>query len=316
MAISARVYGPGAALLLLLSHWLLFSGWELAGRWFYLMAWWPYIFLVDWLVRLKKGDSLVTGRPREFLLLIPCSASLWLIFEGFNLRLGNWHYVDLVPDLARRWPGYFSAFGTVLPGLFITYQLLEACGLLKGCRIRPLKEPRLLYPLLVLLGGLGLVLPLAQPRYFFPLVWLAFTFLLEPVNYALGAPSLLGDWQRGDPRRLYLLLLAGLICGFLWEFWNFWAVSKWVYTVPLVGGLKVFEMPLLGFLGFPPFAVECYVMVNFLSLFRGGRSWEHPGGGSAIALRLPPWLGLILCGAFCLLMFHLIDTHTVLNFLP
>jgi len=60
------------------------------------------------------------------------------------------------------------------------------------------------------------------------------------------------------------LLAAGLVCGFLWEFFNYWAISKWTYTVPYLGNVKIFEMPVLGFLGFPPFAVECWVIYIFV----------------------------------------------------
>jgi hypothetical protein len=28
--------------------------------------------------------------------------------------------------------------------------------------------------------------------------------------------------------------------------------------------VKIFEMPVLGYLGFPPFALECYAMWHFL----------------------------------------------------
>jgi len=34
--------------------------------------------------------------------------------------------------------------------------------------------------------------------------------------------------------------------------------------VPLAGKVKIFEMPVLGYLGFPVFALECYVMVEFV----------------------------------------------------
>jgi hypothetical protein len=60
------------------------------------------------------------------------------------------------------------------------------------------------------------------------------------------------------------LLVAGAACGVLWEFWNYWATTRWTYTVPYVGHLKVFEMPVLGYLGFPPFALECYAMFHWL----------------------------------------------------
>jgi hypothetical protein len=50
----------------------------------------------------------------------------------------------------------------------------------------------------------------------------------------------------------------------LWEFWNYWAHTKWVYTVPILPQIKIFEMPFLGFFGFGPFALECYVATNLL----------------------------------------------------
>jgi hypothetical protein len=110
-----------------------------------------------------------------------------------------------------------------------------------------------------------------------------------------------------------------LICGFLWEFWNFWALSKWIYTVPLFEKGKGFEMPFLGFLGFPPFAVQAYVMYKFISLFRSGRGWEE----STYRLNLekktrPPTLILtaILIGSFFILIFRAIDSYTVDSYYP
>jgi len=35
-------------------------------------------------------------------------------------------------------------------------------------------------------------------------------------------------------------------------------------AVPYLGHVKVFEMPVLGYLGFPPFALECYAMYHWL----------------------------------------------------
>jgi len=37
----------------------------------------------------------------------------------------------------------------------------------------------------------------------------------------------------------------------VWEFWNYGA-NEMTYTVPFFGNVKIFEMPVLGFLGFPP----------------------------------------------------------------
>jgi hypothetical protein len=112
-------------------------------------------------------------------------------------------------------------------------------------------------------------------------VWGFAYFLTDPVCYWVrraeknhAGRSLLGQLAAGDNTRLVALLAAGFLCGGLWEAWNLGARTKWIYSVPFFDELKLGEMPVLGFLGFPPFALECYAMVNFLSLFRDGRNWE------------------------------------------
>jgi hypothetical protein len=157
------------------------------------------------------------------------------------------------------------------------------------------------------------------PEYFFPFIWVGFTLLLDPINYRLGGRSLLGDLEEGNPRKIYLLLIAGLICGLLWEFWNFWAFSKWIYTVPFFEKTKGFEMPFLGFLGFPPFAVQAYVMVNTLSLFRHKRGWEESQYQHDLHKRTRPLtsvLTTIFIISFSVLIFRAIDLKTVDSYEP
>jgi hypothetical protein len=101
------------------------------------------------------------------------------------------------------------------------------------------------------------VVPPTVARYLAAPVWLGFIFLLEPINARLGAETLTRE-------RLINLGLSGLLCGVLWEFWNFWSRSKWHYTVPIMEHLKIFEMPLPGYLGFPAFAFECFTMYVFV----------------------------------------------------
>jgi hypothetical protein len=101
---------------------------------------------------------------------------------------------------------------------------------------------------------------------------LSFILLLDPINYFRGWPSIVADVSQGNYRRLLSLLVAGGLCGLLWEFWNYWALTKWTYTVPYLGTIKIFEMPVLGYLAFPPFAVECWVMYIFLRSLLAQRS--------------------------------------------
>ena len=138
-------------------------------------------------------------------------------------------------------------------------------------RRRPVRTGFSLAELMIAVGILGMglamvALPLAYPSpYIFASVWAGFVLLCDPLNYLLGRPSLLGDLAKGRPGRVVSLLIAGGICGFLWEFWNYWATTKWIYTVPFTQNIKIFEMPLLGFVGFFPFAWECFCMYHFLA---------------------------------------------------
>ncbi len=88
--------------------------------------------------------------------------------------------------------------------------------------------------------------------------------MLDPVNYMHKQPSIIGHLKG---RKLVIplsLLLAGIVCGVLWEFWNYWAVNKWYYNIPFLGFFKIFEMPILGYLGYFPFALSLYAMYFFV----------------------------------------------------
>jgi hypothetical protein len=119
-------------------------------------------------------------------------------------------------------------------------------------------------------------------------VWLGFIFLLDPINAWLGGESLWTDIRGGNYDRLINLSLSGLLCGVLWEFWNYWSHAKWIYTVPIMENLKVFEMPVPGYLGFPAFALECFTMYVFVrTIMFGFRAptvaGRGPRGGSPAA---------------------------------
>jgi hypothetical protein len=314
MATQKNIRGILGLVILLLSHLLLVMEVELVASWFYYWVWWSYILIVDSLIYAIKKNSLIMNRKGEFFVMLFWSIVIWTFFEAINLIMQNWYYSNVVPFLVMRWLCYGVAYATVLPALFETTELLEAMGLFKNSLVKPLAVTTALKAGLISLGIAFLVGVLCYPRYCFPLVWGSIIFLFEPINYRWSDRSLLKDWERGTARKFYLLLTAGLICGILWEFWNFWAATKWIYTVPFFEELKIFEMPLLGFLGFPPFAVECYVVYNFISIFRHHRGWEEDNyrlnQGKRVVLPLvilSSLVGLI----FCLATFNAMDRRTV-----
>ena len=113
---------------------------------FYSLVWWSYILMVDGLVYRRQGNSLIVNRTRQFFRLIPWSVVIWLIFEGFNLILKNWYYLGVPKAIFLRWPGYFVAFGTVLPAILETRELLWAWGIFEKSRMKPIRYRPVLAP--------------------------------------------------------------------------------------------------------------------------------------------------------------------------
>ncbi|MCM0755240.1 hypothetical protein M7784_08260 [Desulfovibrio aminophilus] len=276
--------------------------------WYFSFAWWPAILATQAAVKLKGGRSTLFDDPRLFATLLPLSLTIWLVFEALNFRLGNWSYLNLPRELHWRWLGYALSFSSVLPALTTAADLLEHTGLFARSRCKPLVRPDALRPGLLAAGTACLVLPLMAPRLFFPLVWGAFVFLLEPWLHRHGGDSLLSDLESGRPRRPLLLLASGLLCGFFWEMWNFRAGARWVYDIPLPAGPKVFEMPLLGFLGFPAFALECFCLTSAFFILRRRVSLLSPG------TRRLAWAALILgAAAFDVWVMRGIDSWTMIS---
>ncbi|MDP6699368.1 MAG: hypothetical protein QGH25_06955 [Candidatus Latescibacteria bacterium] len=273
-------------LFIALSFALMFLQVEPFATFFYLFAWYGLVFTWDQLIRAREGRSLVArcGAGGCALILF-WSAVGWLLFELINFRLENWYYVFVTDQPWLRLVATFLAFATVFPGIFWVEHYLALHGVAANARWRPLRfSPRGLY-LLQALGVLSLILPLLWPVYFFPLVWGATILLAAPHNYRLGLDGYLRQLERGDYGQTLRLLLAGLIAGLFWEFFNFWARAKWIYTVPFFDELKLFEMPVAGFLGFPPFAVECAIAYRLLVWYRlapafGAYNQQKPQAGS------------------------------------
>lgn len=283
---------------------------------FYHLAWWGYILAVDGFIQARRGNSLLVDRRPAFFALAFASAVFWFGWELVNLRLHNWQYLNVEPRLWLRWPLAALAFATVLPGVLQTYEALDclARGWRWGKGVRPFPAGEQWIPWFLALGTIMFLLPLLWPRLFFPLVWGALVFLLEPVNYRLGAKSLVRQWQRGDLSPFLRLLTAGFITGLLWECWNFFSDPRWAYTLPYLNRPRLFAMPLAGYLGFPPFAVECYIFASSLSLLRGGRGWEADDHGRATRPPLPIWLRVLLLAGgvgFMLVMLVLMDRYLV-----
>jgi len=245
--------------------------------------WLGYILAVDAMVLRRSGSSLFTRSPRDFATLFVISVPVWWLFEIINWRTANWQYLGA---------GHFSnleyfvlaslSFSTVIPAVFSTAELVGTLGWIERFAHGPrVPATGRIGRGFFLAGCTMLALILAWPLYFYPFVWASLFLIVEPINLRLGRRSILTQVKHGDWRTVIALSIGGLICGFFWELWNYFSHPKWTYHVPFAGFWYLFEMPLLGYLGYLPFALELYAIVHLahrrppaLRISRSGG--EHP----------------------------------------
>jgi hypothetical protein len=266
------LHGYAGLLIMIVAEALLWRGNQFVGHWFTPIVWTGYILFVDGLIFRLNGRSLVLTERLEFVILVVISIAGWWLCEFYNaprfwrsdLELW-WHYHNLEPNLMLRRVGYDWAFATIYPLLFLTAELCALTIFKRAGNRLKIRFSKTVLIVFIVLGAIGVIEPLIYPSaWLAPVIWLSFVFFIDPLNALRGWPSITGDLARGDWRRLWSLLLSGLFCGVLWEFFNYWALAKWTYTVPYLGDVKIFEMPVLGFLGFPPFALECWAIYIFV----------------------------------------------------
>ncbi|MHC4415800.1 MAG: hypothetical protein ACYS0G_10995 [Planctomycetota bacterium] len=247
------------------------------------LCWVGYLLAMDGLLtRLRRPEpngptrpgSPVRSRTRRFVIAFVTSVGVWLFFDWVNFSfIHAWDYHGLQP-LGRLHVviAKFVAFGAIGPAMFLAAELYQRLGL-RRVRTTGVRIGRR-WQIVALVAGV--------PAFLFPFVvqrpigcltlWVSIVLVLDPLNHWLGGrttPTLIGDWQAGRWGRTLSLMAGGLTCGFLWEFWNFWAAAKWTYDLPFLGPLepyKAFEMPLVGFSGFLPFALECWVAFQTILL--------------------------------------------------
>ncbi len=252
---------------LTVTFWML--NWLLSGprtHWGFFPLWLGYCLTVDALVFSRKGSSLLTRNPVGYVKLFLVSIPAWWLFELLNKRTQNWHYIggEFLTDLEYAVLASLS-FSTVIPAVFGTAELVSTFNRIKRIKRGPAVKPIPITLLVFFIAGwLMLTLLLAYPTYFFPFLWLSVYFILEPLNVFLKNRSLFEYTSGGDWRPVLSLWLGCLICGFFWEMWNFFSYPKWIYDVPFVNFLNIFEMPLLGYGGYLPFPLELFALYHLV----------------------------------------------------
>lgn len=259
-------------LALMLTFWYL--NWSLEGlrtHWGFFPLWLGYCLLVDALCFWRKSSSLISRGVGRYVALFVISAPAWWLFELINETTQFWHYSarDQFSDLE-----YFLfaslSFSTVIPAMFGTSELVGTFRWFQKSLPGPrIGKSRSSLAAMILLGMLMFACIFVFPQFSAAFVWVSIYLMLDPVNYYLGNRTLVWHTGTGNWQEVYILWTASLICGFFWEMWNYCSSPKWYYTVPYVDFWHVFEMPLAGYLGYFPFALELFALYHLVAgLFR------------------------------------------------
>jgi hypothetical protein len=243
--------------------------WTLPGvrtAYLFFPLWLGYIFVLDALVQRCGGISLWSRSRKNFVLLFLFSAPVWWLFELINLRTANWEYLgrELFSPLQFNLLCTIS-FSVVVPAVFESADMVRRFSGMQRFASGPrVPTTRVVFVGLFVIGLAMLSAMLILPKIFYPFAWTSLVFILEPINYWTGRPYFLKKLREGDWRTLISLSIGALMCGFFWEMWNYHSFPKWVYHIPGLALLRIFEMPLLGYGGYVPFALELYALKNFV----------------------------------------------------
>lgn len=270
---------------------ILATGWILAWTrfpWFsqfqahtFPVPWIGYIILVNAFTYMRSGRSMITSQTGYLIMLFLFSALFWWYFEYLNQFVQNWYYVN-VENLGPF--EYFIhatlPFATVLPAVIGTRDLLFtfpriSAGLDDFVRINQ-GNHRKTAAFALIFATTGLALISMWPNYLFPMLWLAPLVIPASIIILYRGKPVFKDLTNGNWRNIYLLALSALICGFLWEMWNYYSFTRWEYSVPFVDRFNIFEMPLLGYAGYLPFGLQCGLAAWLVKTMMPEERAEHP----------------------------------------
>lgn len=228
--------------------------------------WLGFALAVDAFVARRRGSSILTRSPTDFAAFFLASVPMWWLFEGVNEWTQNWTYVGVEHFSDLQYAVLASiAFSTVIPAVLGAAELVRSFDWTDRFAGGPVLRPtRGVLASFIGIGGAMLALLWTWPRVFYPFTWGWVFFLTVPLNCVLGRHTLLHHTAEGDWRPVVCLAAGTLACGFVWELWNAHAYPYWTYDAPGVNFWHVFEMPLIGFIGYLPFGLEVHALVHLL----------------------------------------------------
>lgn len=250
--------------------WNRFAFFEGLQRFTFFPLWFGFILLVNGLTCARKRSCLLRSRPFFFWSLFAASAFFWWYFEYLNRFVQNWYYLPGIEISQVEYALHATvSFSTVLPAVLAATEFLGTMPRLNSAfadwRAIRFPLPGIIGSVFIIGSTSTLACLVVFPDYLFPLVWIAPLLVIIGFQLILRRRSaLLDGLAKGDWRPVVLPALAALICGFLWELWNWKSLAHWEYSIPFVDRFHLFAMPLPGYAGYLPFGLECFAVASLL----------------------------------------------------
>ena len=243
-------------------------------KYLFTALWWGFIATIDGVVYQRTGGASIFSKlPAQMAWLAVTSALGWWAFEWMNyFVLENWTYPNS-PALFSEAEAIFwfsLTYTCVFPAIFEIYTLLRTFPALKmrwsnGPSVAPSVG---LVWLILLAGGVAAFSVGLFPYPLFFVVWIASLLIIPEAMGIVGLWTPFTALATGNWAPLVLCAVASLFTGFFWELWNHGSnvwhpgcnPNYWVYGVPYVNVIVGFtEMPIVGYFGYLPFGVQCWV---------------------------------------------------------
>lgn len=264
-----------------LAFGILLASWFLAWSrmpWFeslqaltFIPLWFSYIVLANALCFRQSGSCPLLDKPYFFLALFPVSSVFWWYFEYLNQFVHSWYYtgVDYGP-LSYSIHATIS-FCTVLPAVYTTRTFISHMKWFKHrFQDLPLVRMRGFMPFAasagLLIGCAGLIGLALWPGKLFSMLWIAPLLIMTSMQQMAEKTSIFSGMATGDWRPALSAAMAALFCGFFWEMWNYFSMARWMYSIPYVYRFKLFEMPILGYMGYLPFGLTCIAIAELFEI--------------------------------------------------
>ena len=210
--------------------------------------------------------------------LVPARAfsgqrAILVYFEYLNRFAQNWYYVGQELFTPLTYTVHATvAFSTVLPAVISTSELLRSHPALRRPRFRRplvLGNRQMNAGAMLVFASCGLLGVAGAPDYWYPVLWVSPLLILLSLQVLFREENLFQKLERGEWQTVTVPALAALVCGFFWEMWNHYSYPKWAYCIPYVQRFEIFEMPLVGYLGYLPFGLQCGVVADLVARLTG-----------------------------------------------